>query len=485
MSRTEPTIVLTHAYVLQDDPKERVILKPYPPLGILSIAAWLRERGYRPEVFDMTFRTHQELLARLEENPPDLLGIYTNLMTRPRVVELIGNVRARLGDRAPLILLGGPEVTAHVEEFLDHGADVIAIGEGESTTQEIVEVVAGSREMREVDGIAWRHEGITQRTPPRTLMRDLSELPFPARDLIDLERYQQTWRGAHGRSAVSISTMRGCPYTCRWCSRAVYGNSYRRRPAEKVVDEIAHIAEVYRPDTLWFVDDVFTISPKWMRAFAGEVGRRGVSIPYECITRADRLDEEMIDLLVASGCYRVWIGAESGSQRIIDAMDRRVSVEQVRKMMRLSGEKGLETGTFIMLGYPGETTADILETIHHLKECRADHFTVTLAYPIAGTPLYEEVRSDLLEVPAWGGSTDRDLHFPRTYDDRYYRHALRRLSAEVELDRMRREGSGNVLERGKLTAKIALSRVGMALHGKSRSTGEEAGGEDHPSTSSA
>lgn len=448
-------------------------MKPYPPLGILSIAAWLREHGYETDVFDMTFRTHDALIERLRESPCDLLGIYTNLMTRPRVVELIARIRLALGDRAPTILLGGPEVTAHVEDFLDHGADIVAIGEGEETTREVAEAMSLGEEFDGVAGIAFRVDGVTLRTPPRPLMRDLSVLPYPARDLIDLDLYQEAWRSAHGRSAVSISTMRGCPYTCRWCSRAVYGNSYRRRPASAVVDEIEHIASTYRPDTLWFVDDVFTISPKWTRSFAEEVTSRGVSIPYECITRADRLDEEMIDLLVTSGCYRVWIGAESGSQRIIDAMDRRVSVERVREMMRLCGAKGLETGTFIMLGYPGETNEDVLETIRHLKACQADHFTVTLAYPIAGTPLYEEVREDLTGLPEWSESTDRDLHFRRTYDDRYYRHALRRLSAEVALDRVRRaeEGSpeASMVVRSRLALKVLVSRVGMAIYARETS----------------
>lgn len=459
-------VLLTHAYVLAEDPKERTIMKPYPPLGILSVAAWLRDREIETDLFDTTFRSHDQLLEELKRKPVDLLGIYTNLMTRPRVVELIGRLREELGSNAPVILLGGPEVTAHVEKFLEHGADVVAIGEGERTTEELARVIASGGEFGAVDGIAFQNEqGEVVRTRPRTLLKDLAELPVPARDLIDIDLYQEAWRSAHGGSAISLSTMRGCPYTCRWCSRAVYGNSYRRRPPSNVVEEMELIAREYRPDTLWFVDDVFTISPKWMRAFAEEVTRRNAAIPYECITRADRMNEEMIDLLVASGCYRVWIGAESGSQKIIDAMERRVSVEQVRKMMRLSSEKGLETGTFIMLGYPGEEKSDLFETIEHLKECRADHFTVTTAYPIAGTPLYDEVAAQFTVKPVWSESTDRDLRFRRTYPEPFYRHALRLLSAEVELDRTRRSGGG-VRRVSTLWLRALFSRVGIAWHGR-------------------
>ena len=456
-------ILLTHGYELAADPKERAIMKPYPPLGLLYVAAWLREHGYEPEVFDTTFRSLSELTGRITSGAYDVVGIYTNLMTRPRVVELIDAVRSRPESSSTRIVLGGPEVTAHVERFLEAGADVIVIGEGEETMHEVVRTFESGGDLRAVEGIAFRGgDGGTIRTPARTLLRELDRLPVPARDLIDMHLYLDAWKRAHGSSAMSVNTMRGCPYTCRWCSRAVYGSSYRRRPVGKVVDEIEMIRREYAPDTLWFVDDVFTISPKWLRAFTEEVTGRDAVVPYECITRADRLDEEMIDLLVASGCFRVWIGAESGSQRIIDAMDRRVSVERVREMMLLSREKGLQTGTFIMLGYPGEELEDILETIEHLKACRPDHYTITTAYPITGTPLYEEVSGRLTVHPDWSQSTDRDLRFERTYPEKFYRHALRHLTAEVERDRIVREG-GSLLKIGKLRVKGMVARMGMRV----------------------
>lgn len=457
------TILLTHGYFIAEDEREQAIMKPYPPLGILGIAAFLREHGRTPEVFDSTFSSADALIARITATRPDILGIYTNLMTRPRIVELIARIRADHALNGTRIVLGGPEITHHVERFLAHGADILVIGEGEETMLELVEALESGRPLEEVHGIAFRDdEGRTITTPPRALVRSLDTLPRPARDLIDIDAYQNAWRGRHGRSAVSVSTMRGCPYSCRWCSRAVYGSSYRRRSPAVVVEEILHIRETYRPDSLWFVDDVFTISPVWMRGFAEEIVRRDAVVPYECITRADRLNLEMIELLVRSGCYRVWIGAESGSQKILDAMDRRVTVEQVREMMRLGREHGLETGTFIMLGYPGETEEDIIETIEHLKACRPDHFTVTTAYPIAGTPLYQEVESDIVAPPPWEASTDRDLTFTRPYSETYYRHALRRLYSEVALDRLEREG-GSLIDRSLLAMKITVSRVGMRM----------------------
>jgi radical SAM superfamily enzyme YgiQ (UPF0313 family) len=237
--------------------------------------------------------------------------------------------------------------------------------------------------------------------------------------------------------------MRGCPYTCKWCSRAVYGLSYRRRSPQKVAEELKHLQEIYSPDTIWFVDDVFTISHKWLSEFNSELKSKNIKLKYECITRADRMNEDVIKIMKESGCFRVWIGAESGSQRIIDAMDRRVKVTQVRAMIQLAKKYGIETGTFIMLGYPGETEKDIEETIDHLKLSDPDHFTITVAYPIKGTELFEEIEATQLNSFDWTKNTDRDRDFVRTYPKRYYDFAVRRVVNEVKYNKSLRNGSIN------------------------------------------
>jgi radical SAM superfamily enzyme YgiQ (UPF0313 family) len=283
-----------------------------------------------------------------------------------------------------------------------------------------------------VNGIAFKtKDGTVIITTPREQIKDLYTLPFPARKKVNLERYFYAWKRKHGVSAASISTMRGCPYTCKWCSRSVYGLSYRRRSPHLVADEIEWITTNYEVDTLWFVDDVFTISHKWLAEFALEVKTRGLKIKYECITRSDRMNAEVIEMLKTSGCFRVWIGAESGSQRVIDLMDRRVEVEQVRQMIRATREAGLQAGTFIMVGYPGETEKDILETAEHLKRSDPDHFTVTVAYPIKGTELYEEIESLISNEAPWEQSTDREITFKRNYSRKYYHFAVRYIVNEV------------------------------------------------------
>jgi len=428
-------ILLTHAYFLEEDPKEKEIMRPYMPLGILSISAYLEQNNFDNDVYDSTFSSLEHLKQYLIEQLPDVIAIYTNLMTKLNVLKIIKYIRSEKKLQNIKIVLGGPEVRHHAENFLKYGVDIIVIGEGEETTLELVQMYTDNRNsLQEITGIAYLdEEGKMVVTSERKLIRDINELPFPNRKKVDLKKYTNAWKNKHGYSMLSVSTMRGCPYTCKWCSRAVYGGTYRRRKPSLVAEELLLLKKEYNPDIIWFVDDVFTINHKWLREFADEVNKRDAKIPYEIISRADRMNEEVIQLLKESGCARIWIGAESGSQKIINAMDRRVDVNEVRKMIKLTKSHGIEAGTFIMLGYPGEEKEDIKETIYHLKDSNPDFYTVTIAYPIKGTPLYEETESRFFGVLDWETNTDRNIDFKRTHSRKFYEYGLRWVYNEVSL----------------------------------------------------
>jgi radical SAM superfamily enzyme YgiQ (UPF0313 family) len=455
-------VLFTHGYFLAEDIKEQRLMRPYPPLGILYLTAYLQQRGVAAEVFDTTFSSRAALEQRLLELRPDVVGLYTNLMTKLAILDIIRFIRAQPALAATRVVLGGPEVTHHVDRFLEHGADVIVIGEGEETMHALVQAWASGTSLSSVEGIAFRDEkGAVERTAPRALLKNLDELPVPAREALDLRPYLEAWKSHHGTNAISVSTMRGCPYSCRWCSRAVYGESYRRRSPRLVAEEIAGLVERYNPDSLWFVDDVFTINHRWLEELTNELERRQLRVPYECITRADRLNERAVALLKRSGCFRVWIGAESGSQRVLDAMDRRVTVEQVRDMIQLSKKHGIEAGTFIMIGYPGETEEDILATIEHLKRADPDQFTITVAYPIKGTPFYEDVKKDIVELRPWHRTTDRDLAVRRPHSPLYYELAVSRVVNEVRSYQLARSSGPRSLAVTKHRVKALMARAGM------------------------
>jgi anaerobic magnesium-protoporphyrin IX monomethyl ester cyclase len=311
-------VLLTHGYFMHEDEREAVVQKPYPPLGLLYLTAYLTQRDVEVEVYDTTFSSFDSLAARLLNDPPTYLGIYVNLMTKRNVLRILRLLRELPELARVRVILGGPEVTHHVDHWLHAGADAVVIGEGEETLYELLCAWDSGAAISGVDGIAYKDAlGFHQRTSPRKLTKQLDMLPPPQRSAIDLQPYFECWRRAHGVAMTSVSTMRGCPYTCRWCSRAVYGQSYRRRSADKVVEELVQVASTYGIDHFWFVDDVFTISQRWIESFADAVRTRELKITYECITRADCMNESMAELLAESGCSKVWIGAESGSQRIL------------------------------------------------------------------------------------------------------------------------------------------------------------------------
>ena len=249
------SILLTHGYYISDDPKEQKIMKPYPPLGLLYVSAYLNSREIDNHVFDSTFYSREEQLAFVLRKQPEVIAIYTNLMTKIEVVKLIQELKtAPFG--FPKIILGGPDVTYNLENYLNTGADFLIIGEGEETTYELYNAIINDGDCSTINGIAYLENGAVFQTPARTKFRELDDLPLPNRAAIPNQKYLETWKNNHGESSMTISTQRGCPYTCKWCSTAVYGQSYRRRPAEMVAEEMLMLKKTYNPDTIWFVDDV-------------------------------------------------------------------------------------------------------------------------------------------------------------------------------------------------------------------------------------
>lgn len=455
-------LLLTHGYFLREDPKELQIMKPYVPLGILYLSSYLRAQGYAVEVFDTTFREREELFKALRTTSPSVLGVYANLMTRPNVLEILRAAK----EAGWKTIVGGPEPGAYLDEYLSAGADVVVIGEGEVTLGELLPALrADSRStLAQVNGIAFRNEdGSIHQTPARALIPDIDAQPWPDREAVDIERYMKVWREHHGKGSVSLITARGCPYRCRWCSHGVFGHTHRRRKPVSVVDELEWLLQRYQPEMAWLADDVFTIHYGWIRQYAAEMKRRNLKIPFECISRADRLNEQVIDILAELGCFRVWIGSESGSQRILDAMERGVTVEQVQAAVRLAKSRGIKAGMFLMWGYEGEKLEDIEATVEHVKRADPDVFFTTVSYPIKGTPYYGEVSSRLVSLKAWSAGSDRDFRIRGRHSRRFYQFADQLLRSEVELSRLLNGLGASADSRSalELRTKISQAREGL------------------------
>lgn len=452
-------LLLTHGYFLYDDPKELQIMKPYPPLGLLYICSHLRQKGFDAEVFDSTFSSREELFRYLRTENPTVLGIYANLMTRKNVVEILKVAR----EAHWKTVVGGPEPGAYVQEYLEAGADFVVMGEGELTMEELLSSFRAGQsvDVSNVRGIAFLDEdGKTCQTPPRSQIGNLDAQPWPAREAIDVPRYVKTWRDAHGQGSVSFITARGCPFKCRWCSHQVFGQTHRRRNPKLVVDEVEWLLNTYSPDMVWVADDVFTIHHGWIREYAAEMKYRGLKIPFECITRADRFNPEMADLLAELGCFRVWIGSESGSQRILDAMERGVRVEQVQEATSLCRSRNIQSGMFLMWGYEGEELSDIEATVEHVKRSKPDIFFTTVAYPIKGTPYFKQVNDRVVQLRPWSQTSDREFDLAGRRSREYYQFADQLLRDEVNLSKGDFSGeNANALRQRIDAARAAMREV--------------------------
>lgn len=455
-------MLLVHSYCIQDDPHERDIMKPYPPLGILYITSHLKAKGFDVRVFDSTFSNTEAFKQYIEREQPPVVGFYTNLMARPGVIRSIPVCKAH----GATIIVGGPDAANYPGEYLSQGADVVVVGEGERTLEELLPHLAryGQNNLGEINGTIHRgHDGELITAPPREYLSDLDAQPYPDRTAIDIENYVRVWRQHHGMGSVSLITARGCPYKCSWCSHAVYGYTHRRRSPENVADELELIIDTYQPDMVWYADDVFTIHKSWFFRYADELRRRGIRIPFETISREDRLSEEVIRTLAEIGCYRIWVGAESGSQRVLDAMNRRTKAPRVTEVVQQLQRYGIEAGMFIMLGYDGEETEDLVETVDLLKQANPNLFLTTVAYPIKNTPYYNTVKDKVIPLKTWGEGSDRDFTVAGRHSRRYYQLATRWMVNEVALHQERQRDVPNYRRMAKALVNAKVGRAGMLL----------------------
>jgi anaerobic magnesium-protoporphyrin IX monomethyl ester cyclase len=422
-------VILCHTYFLEEDEHERQIMKPYPPLGLLYLNAYLRKHHFDAEVYDATFSSYPDLINYLEERKPDILGIHCNLLTKFNVMKLIKFCR----QNDIVSILGGPDASTQVEEFLNHGADIIISGEGEEPLLDVLNRLQ-SKSRNDLEGIPnvsfKNKDGEIVQNPRQASKRSLNEYPYPDRSAIDMQKYLDVWETHHRQRPLSLVTARGCAFTCKWCSHSVYGWTHRRRSPENVLGEIKDIIQEYNPTHLWYADDVFTVNKHWIKNFHKLLVDEGIYLPFECIARADRMDDEMVALLKNLGCYRIWFGAESGSQRILDAMSRGVTKSEIENAIRWCQEFAIEAGVFVMFGYPGEKLSDVDETIKFISELQPDQYLTTIAYPLRGTTMYDEIKDQILYSNGWESHLQRELDFKERYTRPLYELAIKKLASE-------------------------------------------------------
>jgi anaerobic magnesium-protoporphyrin IX monomethyl ester cyclase len=436
-------VLLTHSYHLQYDRKQAQRQQPYPPLGTLYAAALLRAAGFSVGLFDTMIEEPGESFDRaLSEHRPRILVIcedsfnFLSKMCLSRMREVSFSMLERASQLGIPAIVHGSDSSDEVRTYLDKGFQAVLLGECERTLVELLHAIlrAGETSNWKIPGLAYlsSHDGQVVRTDGRPVSSDLSRHPLPARDLIAVDRYADIWRTHHGRSSTNIVASRGCPFHCNWCAKPIYGNRFVIRPAESVAAEMQILKRDYVVEHLWFADDIFAINRHWMQEFAAAVERMDAAIPFKIQSRADLMTEETVQALRRAGCEEVWMGAESGSQAILDGMDKGLTVESIRTGAARLRAAGIRAAFFLQFGYPGETLSEIEETIDLVRSCRPDDIGVSVSYPLPGTVFYQRVHSQLGAKRNWVDSDDLTVMFRAAYTDEFYRALRNALHFEVE-----------------------------------------------------
>jgi anaerobic magnesium-protoporphyrin IX monomethyl ester cyclase len=435
-------ILLAHPYFLRDDAKQLARMKPYPPLATMLAAAVLRDQGHEVALFDaMLADGVDEFRAALAATRPSVVAIvedsfnYITKMctTRLRVATIEMIVAAH--EHGCRVLVSGSDATDHPRRYLDVGADAVLLGEPEATLAEIV-ALWSLDDAASLDGIAGLglldpHSGALTVTAPRPGTRDLDALPLPAWDLVDADAYRHAWRRSHGRHSWNVVTSRGCPYGCNWCAKPVFGRRYAQRSPASVAEELRRLKADVAPDHIWFADDIFGLTARWIAEFAEEVRARDARIPFMIQCRADLITPAAARNLALAGCEEVWMGVESGSQRILDAMDKGTTVDEVRQATRALRASGIRACWFLQLGYPSEQWEDVVATRDLVRGERPDDVGVSVAYPLPGTKFHAAVQAQLGARTNWEETGELAMLFQGTYTTAFYRQLRDALHDEV------------------------------------------------------
>jgi anaerobic magnesium-protoporphyrin IX monomethyl ester cyclase len=368
----------------------------FPPLGIGYIASYIRSHGYSVALIDCTFMNEKEVIAKAKSLKPRIVGIYSMLSMKESATRLA----KQLKPYASLIVAGGPLPTSSPHLFLDN-FDLVVLGEGEETLLDILRTLDNGEPPLKTGGTMYKENksASVQKIPCRTVKKDLDLLPFPARDLYSHKKYKEYFRWHHGYTITSMITSRGCPFGCDFCSRPVFGTSYRGRSPSNIVDEIEKIVP-YGYDRIWIADDIFPISEEAGVAICDEIMRRKVDVSWECLCRADIMNRKIASKMRKAGCYRVFFGLESGNNEVLKMMNKRLSVEQAKKAVQIIKSQGIKVGAFFILGYPGETNKTILDTMRFATSLSLDYVSFTVPYPIFGTKLFEKIK-DRVIIEEW------------------------------------------------------------------------------------
>jgi anaerobic magnesium-protoporphyrin IX monomethyl ester cyclase len=431
-------VLLTHSNNLESDRKQVEKMQPYPPLQTILAASVLRRQGIEPALFDPTFEPPGRSLLiaferAIELHRPRLIVVceddfnFLSKMCLIRNRELAYQLAEIARRRGIPIAAHGSDASDRTREYIAAGFSFVLIGEVESTLLEL----AQGRPRDAIRGLVFGDASSIRRNLPREVSADLDALPLPAWDLVNVGRYRRAWMRAHGWFSLNMASSRGCPYRCNWCAKPIYGQKFHSRSARSVAAEMLHLKTAFGPDQIWFADDIFALSPKWTEEFAHAVEEFGAQVPFKMQSRCDLMTRSTVAALKRAGCAEVWMGCESGSQKILDAMDKGIRVEQVYEARDLLRKSGIRACFFLQFGYPGEGWSEIEATIRMVRETMPDDIGISVSYPLPGTRFHQSVYTQIGLRSNWSDSADMAMVFQGAYPSEFYRALADALHREV------------------------------------------------------
>jgi anaerobic magnesium-protoporphyrin IX monomethyl ester cyclase len=431
-------VLLTHSYHLPYDTKQLRKMQPYTPIGTLYAASALRDNGISVAVFDSMLENPGARFAEaLHRHQPKIVAVYEDdfnflsKMCLTRMRDVASDIAREARAMGAFVIVHGSDATDNPSLFLENGFDYALCGEAEHTLVELCAAILDGREIPAIDGLAQLGERETAK-PHLAKNPAWANLPLPARDLIDLDPYREAWIAAHGYFSTNMVSSRGCPYRCNWCAKPISGNTFHQRSAAAVAEEMATLKAHAGVEHIWFGDDVFALNHHWVEQFAEEVTMRDASLPFKIQSRADLMREDTVQNLRAAGCTEVWMGVESGSQAVLNEMDKGLNLSAVILARERLRQAGIRACYFLQLGYPGESWAELQKTITFVRNTRPDDIGISFSYPLPGTAFYDRVRMQLGEKRNWIDSDDLCIMFNAAYTTDFYRAVRDALHTEVD-----------------------------------------------------
>lgn len=437
-------VLLVNPYVLGRHAPRVASYRPYPPLGLLYLGAVLREAGYDVEIYDGTFEDRPERFREYLQTHarPRIAGVYAMNSFRDDAVACIEYMK-ELG--IPVIA-GGPDPSIYDQQYLDGGVDVVVRGEGEVAILEILEAFGlkpngdsqpkkpSDEALANISGVSFLDSEVHhRRAPDRPATKGMDQLPAPAYDLIDLEKYVAEWRRVHGYASLQFMTSRGCPFSCSWCARPIFGRKYRQYSAARAAEEVQFLVDKYGIEHLWLFDDTFVVRREWVEQFCDEIIARNLRIRWECLARTDLVDRSLLEKMKSAGCERINFGFESGSQRVLDAMKKGTTVEDARRVAADMHQLGITMGGYVLFGYPGEEWEDIEKTIELIRDLAPVDYSTSVAFPMPGTDFYELVQNFMHADSRWAEEDPDSVKWEAPFSGGFYRAIESLLHAEYDL----------------------------------------------------